>query len=194
MLNRELRSLDAMTARNHAACGLGPAMLATASEKDEAMKNENSGEAQRIAVSVKEWFDLDQQKAYGLLWNAYASLPGRGSNGPTGYEILEAFTPVLEAYAAQAITAERERQWVSVKEKLPKEHQIVLVAMAECVTLSQRGFDGNDWFWCEPDDDATISENFYNMDGEPAVTHWMPLPKPPRAALRNSAEPPQEEK
>lgn len=72
-------------------------------------------------------------------------------------------------------------KWISVKKRLPKEHKIVLVVNNGAIQLSQRGFDGDEWLWCEPDDDATISEEFYDLDsGESCVTHWMSIPKAPK--------------
>lgn len=63
-------------------------------------------------------------------------------------------------------------QWVSVKEKLPEPFVSVLVHMPReepCPTVHE-GFISNDGIW--------QSAMFRREPGE--VTHWKPMPKPPK--------------
>lgn len=70
--------------------------------------------------------------------------------------------------------------WISVKNKLPKENGTYIVYIHDGKLAN-----GQVWFdavvgvadytfgiwWCENDNDFDITNN---------VTHWMPLPEPPR--------------
>lgn len=62
--------------------------------------------------------------------------------------------------------------WISVKERLPKENVFVLIYIkppGQIVVGSRGGND--DWY-------ADAEFKSENVRGE--VTHWMPLPEPPR--------------
>lgn len=72
-------------------------------------------------------------------------------------------------------------EWISVKDKLPKENGIYIV-------YAQGGTSVAGWIWydnvvvaaeyafCE----WTWNENGIEWDISGIVTHWMPLPEPPR--------------
>lgn len=72
--------------------------------------------------------------------------------------------------------------WISVKDKLPKENgNYIIYAPDEnspvgeglwyenVVVVAEYAFGG--WWWYENNDDYDITD---------IVTHWMPLPEPPR--------------
>ena len=76
-----------------------------------------------------------------------------------------------------AITALREQmEWISVKDRLPEEK-------VNCIVHYQHSYCDNDGYW---------AIGFCCYDGEkfqfdPAykVTHWMPLPEPPKEETNN---------
>lgn len=60
-------------------------------------------------------------------------------------------------------------EWISVKDDLPKKRTRVLVSDGQLVTqaiINHRG-DWANWY--------TIDNEYFND-----VTHWMPLPEPPK--------------
>lgn len=81
---------------------------------------------------------------------------------------------ILSAYdvAIDAIREQEERRWIPVTERLPEDGKYVLCFMRdEELTLFRILKWGSvDWRW---DDDC---EWHYETD----VTHWMPLPEPPK--------------
>ena len=71
-----------------------------------------------------------------------------------------------------------DKEWISVKDRLPEYGRAVLISIkgtVQHVTFSLDGADDTpDWFepyWFDHDDELKIWWN--------KVTHWMPLPKPP---------------
>jgi Protein of unknown function (DUF551) len=63
-------------------------------------------------------------------------------------------------------------QWISVKDRLPEEDQEVLIGWFQ-VTASNKQYFAHDV--------AIFNENeFSGWRKYPEVTHWMPLPNPPR--------------
>lgn len=77
-------------------------------------------------------------------------------------------------------------EWISVKDKLPKENGIYIVYVQDgtsvagwiwydnIVVAAEYAFGG--WWWCENSNDFDITN---------IVTHWMPLPEPPRMEGEN---------
>jgi hypothetical protein len=67
-------------------------------------------------------------------------------------------------------------RWISVGERLPEVHVTVLAvtrAFPQDIRLAQMAsFDGVMWRFCDMDDDDVDSFG---------ITHWMPLPAPPKA-------------
>jgi hypothetical protein len=57
-------------------------------------------------------------------------------------------------------------EWISVTDRLPKEYEVVLVWDRECVGIDT----------C--DDPRTERRGQFGLS--PTVTHWMPLPEPPK--------------
>jgi hypothetical protein len=63
-------------------------------------------------------------------------------------------------------------QWISVKDRLPKEEQEVLIGWFQ-VTASNKQYFAHDV--------AIFNQNeFSGWRKYPEVTHWMPLPNPPK--------------
>lgn len=60
--------------------------------------------------------------------------------------------------------------WISVEDRLPEDSDWleVIVNAGDCVTCC----------WYNPDDDEWLLDPERVFDGE--VTHWMPLPEPPK--------------
>ena len=72
-------------------------------------------------------------------------------------------------------------EWISVKDKQPEHAQPILYvvrgAFDPYVKKGERSWDGNDWWWCDEDGDFDDAGN----DGDSSyVTHWMPIPDPPK--------------
>ena len=63
--------------------------------------------------------------------------------------------------------------WVSVREKMPKDHQDVLFTNGKNVMFG--AYDSFTEYWYEWDGPYD-TEHYY---GDP-ITHWMPLPEPPK--------------
>jgi hypothetical protein len=60
-------------------------------------------------------------------------------------------------------TAPPPPQWISVEERLPARHSLVIVANADGVAIGM-----------------FLTTKFHELPGHPKVTHWMPLPPPPQ--------------
>jgi hypothetical protein len=57
--------------------------------------------------------------------------------------------------------------WVPVKERLPESNRVLLLYESHCCEVDAGYFTGTSWRW----DDNSVAED---------VTHWMPLPEPPK--------------
>lgn len=73
-------------------------------------------------------------------------------------------------------------QWISVEERLPEEDALILFVISNVggtpyVKIGLRSWDGNDWWWCN--EDGEYDEQGNDADSS-IVTHWMPLPNPPK--------------
>lgn len=71
----------------------------------------------------------------------------------------------------------RKRQWISVKDRLPEPAENVLIFTdyhGGCVDIGRYVLQGNLPFWARGG--AEIKDN---------VTHWQPLPEPPKEVLIN---------
>ena len=67
------------------------------------------------------------------------------------------------------------QEWIPVEERLPEEK-------VNCIVYYKHAYCDNDDYWA-------IGICFYNgekfqMDWSYKVTHWMPLPKPPKGAYK----------
>lgn len=111
--------------------------------------------------------------------------------------------------ALRAVPAESVPQWISVKDRLPKVETEVLVACDRngrrfvCPAIYEDGTvltQDSIWNWYELENYGTYSEenddyfvpqgwwenrqftpdDIYNNPVDCAVTHWMPLPEPPK--------------
>ena len=64
--------------------------------------------------------------------------------------------------------------WVSCEEAMPEEHDDVLVAMKSGKYKSIHigyAYNSGDWM---------IDGEFWYEEGDPSITHWMPLPEMPK--------------
>ncbi len=81
---------------------------------------------------------------------------------------------MLFAKAADAIEELSKPRWISVKERLPEEGNIVLCSTWSCVFCGYANSRG--LFY-------VANNTMYDAwTWEPGVTHWMPLPEPPEEA------------
>lgn len=87
------------------------------------------------------------------------------SNTPEGARVLEALVAVHQVKPYKEVCC----GWISVKDRLPKAKEMVLAYEA--------AFDSMSMAFRLPDTEEFINAgDYYALD---AVTHWMPLPKPP---------------
>ena len=61
-------------------------------------------------------------------------------------------------------------EWISVKDRLPRERQRVLGYMGSCSQIAV--YEGNDTWWTDYHGHSVTGKNLF--------THWMPLPNPPK--------------
>lgn len=75
--------------------------------------------------------------------------------------------------AVAALRGQEERRWIPVTERLPQNYISVLVYIptAEPLPMVHEAYIGDDGEW--------HSSVFYGIENED-VTHWMPMPKPPK--------------
>lgn len=80
-------------------------------------------------------------------------------------------------------------EWISVNERLPNNNQRVLATNNNEIELcfyrgdNKRVNQYNDWYigWFAGDSGGTFSSEPYSYDKYISnVTHWMPLPEPPK--------------
>lgn len=66
--------------------------------------------------------------------------------------------------------------WISVEDKLPDEDYVLVVSNGHvrCATYHQSKYKQSD-FWCEVNYD-----NYGDVIELDGVTHWQPLPEPPK--------------
>ena len=100
------------------------------------------------------------------------------SNGVTVQENVEISDELLKQLKNAPITICKEeplvevvQEWISVNDRLPEEKM-------NCIVHYKHAYCDNDDYWA-------IGICFYNgekfqMDWSYKVTHWMPLPKPPK--------------
>ena len=104
------------------------------------------------------------------------------ANGVTVQENVEISDELLKQLKNAPITICKEepsievvQEWISVDEMLPEEK-------VNCIVYYKHAYCDNDDYWA-------IGICFYNgekfqMDWSYKVTHWMPLPKPPKGAYK----------
>lgn len=100
----------------------------------------------------------------------------------TKEEVIWYLTPIAESasldrykealsFALAALREQEERRWIPVTERLPKPNKLVL-----CLWESGDGEREHYGF-------ATFQSHgvwYVSNEGMPKVTHWMPLPEPPK--------------
>lgn len=68
-------------------------------------------------------------------------------------------------------------QWISVKDRLPERKSVDYLVATRIKTDGTRGFN---IAWINGNDGAWSSNDEWICDGREVVTHWMPLPEPPK--------------
>ena len=93
-------------------------------------------------------------------------------------DLLIALLTAIDALGQNTtVEAEPEKEWISVKDRMPEEGVDVLVY--GYIYLNRKGADV-DFV------DRESGNFFYYDEGE--VTHWRPLPEPPKSAAPDRAE------
>ena len=104
------------------------------------------------------------------------------AHGVTVQENVEISDELLKQLKNAPITICKEepsievvQEWISVNDRLPEEK-------VNCIVYYKHAYCDNDDYWA-------IGICFYNgekfqMDWSYKVTHWMPLPKPPKGAYK----------
>lgn len=63
-------------------------------------------------------------------------------------------------------------EWISVEERFPEPGERVIIVIGGIVQHTMAFIDDGRWEWADFDSDSAPME---------AVSHWMPLPDPPKA-------------
>lgn len=77
-------------------------------------------------------------------------------------------------------------EWISVTKNLPDEYDYVLISYVDSLNKKLRYVPAVgvriDGFWSTKESSATLSAKHRDFEKEynVTVTHWMPLPSPPR--------------
>lgn len=110
------------------------------------------------------------EKLRGVLWlNPYVRLGSHNANMLAQYLTNEGY---------------RKQEWISVEERVPDNHRYVLVA---CEGLTIGGYaqmaigSYGGGLWSIADADGT---GYLTKYMRCVVTHWMPLPDPPKKEMR----------
>ncbi len=91
-----------------------------------------------------------------------------------------------DSYCAEAIAAllinagYRKQEWISVEERLPDNHRTVLVAckgitVGGAAPIAVGSYGGGHWFLADAEGTLYLTKYMHIV-----VTHWMPLPEPPK--------------
>ena len=96
--------------------------------------------------------------------DGYATYLAHGGNGDPAEEVS------LDALA-MAISALEKTKWISVNDRLPEEK-------VDCIVHYKHAYCNNDGYWaigfCYYDGEK------FKLDPAYKVTHWMPMPEPPK--------------
>lgn len=65
-------------------------------------------------------------------------------------------------------------EWISVKDRFPEEWVTVLITDGKNVGISSNQID------CITEENCISSEGYYIGTSLQEITHWMPLPEPPK--------------
>lgn len=88
------------------------------------------------------------------------------------YEKLLELETEIKKLQAENEQLKKQSQWISVKDKLPKNDDYVLIT-------DSHGFTVVGYFWPFGSSMYRNKGTWYYGDHEQFVTHWMPLPTPP---------------
>lgn len=130
------------------------------------------GVREKLVELLAEYFNIGDSYAYNLtrVKSAFAC-------GTVGLDDFEEFDDETVKDIASYLTDNgvTVQEWISVKDRLPEEK-------VNCIVHYKHAYCDNDDYWA-------IGICFY--DGEKfqiglsyRVTHWMPLPKPPKGAYK----------
>lgn len=91
-------------------------------------------------------------------------------------------------YAKRAVGKgyRRQSEWISVDERLPDNHRTVLVAckgitVGGAAPIAVGSYGGGHWFLADAEGTLYLTKYMHIV-----VTHWMPLPEPPK--MKGGAE------
>ena len=105
----------------------------------------------------------DREKLVDLLWQCV------DLDTPFG-EIADYLLSNGVRLEPKQATSDENKRWIPVSERLPENDGFVLVYTINQIVGEAILIDRKEFYWAGSDDDA-----------EPiAVTHWMPLPEPPK--------------
>ena len=85
--------------------------------------------------------------------------------------------PLVDHLIANGVTLDSSSKWISVKDRLPEKEDWYLV-----FTTPNRGYKSiNKGYFCKGYDWDKFTPRWHGSGGNWAnVTHWMPLPQPPK--------------
>ena len=77
-------------------------------------------------------------------------------------------------------------EWIKIEDKFPNEDELVWLYSenTKCIFLGSRVYLNNEgWFWSSIDSGTYVYKGLISGDcsiDDLDVTHWMPLPEPPK--------------
>lgn len=141
-----------------------------AADAIEKLQSENERffyELEGVMHSVDKWLDAEERE-----------------NGPTqrACDMREKTLRIVEALQAENAQLRKEREWISVTERLPKKmtNKVIVHCKNGYIGFGHyEDYKGNkDWYNLE---NGELFSKWNLEDCEPyEVAHWMPLPEPPK--------------
>lgn len=98
-------------------------------------------------------------------------------NGDCEAAIMDDALALIRQQQERIRELEAGQQWISVKDRLPQRKWI------DCLVATKIQGDGTRGFniaWVNDDNGVWKSNDEWICDGREIVTHWMPLPEPPK--------------
>lgn len=90
---------------------------------------------------------------------------------------LDCALGIIEDIPAADVAPVKHGKWISVKERLPEEHENVLVAVKSPFFVTLLNIDEMEYDEVKEEKTWLLHER-----GDYKITHWMPLPEPPKEA------------
>lgn len=98
-------------------------------------------------------------------------------NAPDEYGVIKMSTQIRDIIVEELEKDSKDSKWISVKERLPEQKWIDCFVATKIPANGARGINVA---WVNDDYGVWKSNDEWICDGREIVTHWMPLPEPPK--------------